>query len=137
MKTTISIVALLIASQANAATFEYACAQKGGEFPMRLQINEKQMTILDVVEGNGSVKRGNLGFFNKGLKGGSGKMADQIVYDWSKAISTVYNWDLAQTFFVQPAMLTGGARLGGGRIGGFISFVGGGYSYESYLCILK
>ena len=127
----------LLGIQAHAKAFEYTCVLKdeGSMESMQVVVDENSMTILNATEGNGSNKIGDLVFLNQGAKGGSGKMKDQFVYEWSKEDSSIYNWNNADEYIVQPALVSGGTALKNGKFGGFMSFVGGGYSYESYLCI--
>lgn len=138
MKTVLlAFISALVAFNANAASFQYSCAQKAGQFPMDIQMDDRSMTIFNQVEGNGSTRTGNLVFLNAGLKGGSGKMANQLAYKWSKIKSQIYNWNLPQEFLVQPELQTGGVRLNNGRTGGFMSFLGQGFGYEYYLCVRR
>lgn len=71
MKATTAILAFALAticSHANAADFQYNCALKGGDSPVQIDVSQQFITIKDQIEGNGSGRKGDLVFENKGVK---------------------------------------------------------------------
>jgi hypothetical protein len=80
--------------------------------------------------------RGKLIFSNAGLVGGNGKMKDRLSFVVDYNSTEVMPGDV-QEYFLSPELTEGGYRFRNGSMGGFMTFAGHGYSYESYICFLR
>jgi hypothetical protein len=130
-------LALLSSTQALSAPFDYRCVYGGGEGAIDVRIDGQTLTIFNLIEGNGSSRKGNLVFVNRGLRGGNSRMSDRFLYVWSKELSTIHNWTEVDRLFVQTSLPSGGELLSNGGRGGSVSFVGESLGYESYVCFLR
>lgn len=93
-------------------------------------VTPKTMTILTKVPGRRSLREV---FDNNGLKGGNGKMKDRLSFIKNYQESDIKDGDIVE-FLLTPDMLQGGSLLRNGSRGGFVSFAGHGYSWETYIC---
>ena len=55
-----------------------------------------------------------------------------VNYDKSQVVSEV-----TSHYYLEPELVQGGKPMKNGKLGGFVSFEGHGWSYESYVCYAK
>jgi hypothetical protein len=140
--TSLSLVLLasLLAHPALAQTLRYRCyltTDKSEQ--IRFDLRNDEMRLHDQYRVTGMepfrVKRGYAVLENKGPKGGNGKMKDRLVFVVNYRKSQVVS-ESTSHYYLEPELLTGGKTMRNGSKGGFVSFEGHGYSYESYVCFL-
>ena len=68
--------------------------------------------------------------------GGKGKMKDRLYFEVDEA-SEIFPPEGFEHFYLSPELTSGGFQLRNGSKGGFITFNGHGYSYETFICFLK
>lgn len=134
MKTIYTTVFFLLSTASFAQSFKYDCKLLTDiRVTENIVVTAKKMTVLTEVFG-GKILKGV--FDNTGVKGGNGKMKDRLSFVKNYQESTELNDEIAE-FLLTPDMLTGGSRLRNGSMGGFVSFAGHGYSWETFICFKK
>ena len=96
-------------------------------------MSKSTLKMYDQHDGIGRGNKGAVVFKNDGLKGGTGKMKDRLVFNADYKRSEVTPGEITQ-YFLTPSLVSGGEKLRNGSMGGFMSFAGQGYSYESFIC---
>jgi hypothetical protein len=127
---------ILFSSAALAESFKYNCVfLTDRDFKVKIEVSETQMSMFDQPDGlsRPGRGRGKLVFNNLGIHGGNGKMKDRLKFkvDWKK--SEVAPMEIYE-YFLTPQMATGGMLMRNGSKGGFMTFAGHGYSWETYVC---
>jgi len=135
------VLALAFSFSATASTLTYDChLTTERDQKISFELNSKKMKLFDqyrIVSTKPFKKQvGYAILVNKGVFGGKGKMKDRFYYDVDYDQSEVVS-ETTEHFYVEPELVEGGKVMKNGRMGGFISFEGHGFSYESYVCYLR
>lgn len=136
MKLLLILSSIFMAAAAEAESFKYNCIfLTDRDQKVDIEVSEGEMALLDQPDGLGRPgrSRGKLVFNNMGLTSGHGRMRDRLKFkvDWDK--SQVAPMEIYE-YYLTPAMTTGGMVMRNGSKGGFMTFAGHGYSWETYVC---
>lgn len=119
-----------------AKTYKYSCKlMTDYHVAMDIEVGARTLRLLDQVDTSGRNKVGAHVFNNRGLKGGKSQMKDrlQFVFDLKKSAG----YPEIHEYFLSPELTEGGTKLRNGSMGGFLSFAGHGYSWETYICFRR
>lgn len=134
----LGVLLFLASTNTFADTFSYDCHLTTDSLhKIKFDLNPEQMKLYGqyILESTKpfKVRRGWAILVNRGEYGGKGKMKSRLYftvdYDKSQVVSENTNF-----YYVERELTTGGRKMRNGRLGGFISFTGEGYGYESYVC---
>ncbi len=118
-------------SEIRLESFKYTCKLMSDySVTEKIEVSANQMRMFDLA-GNGKLRTTILK--NNGVKGGKGKMKDRISFTVDYEATKNFPEEISE-FLLTPELLTGGMKLRNGSKGGFMSFAGHGYSWESYIC---
>ncbi|HXH29824.1 MAG TPA: hypothetical protein VNJ01_03325 [Bacteriovoracaceae bacterium] len=141
MRTLLTVLAVLMTGSAVAANHKYQCyLTTDKDDTISFDLSGESLKLHDQYRVLGlepyKVKRGSAILENRGFKGGNGKMKDRLVFSVNYERSEVVSENTSH-YYLEKELLTGGKVLRNGARGGYVTFEGHGYSYESYLCFLR
>jgi len=118
-----------------AKTYKYDCVhQKDYSDKLEIKVSKKKMTLLhNSVDG----ARANVVYLNQGILGGQGRMKNRLYFTADDESSDVSPQEGFEYFYISPALTTGGFTFRNGSKGGYLTFNGQVYSYETYICFLN
>lgn len=135
MKVLLGVLVLMTSVSSFAMTYQYNCkSTQDYSDQMNISVNEKSLYVFSPDWASG---KGKVIYTNEGLIGGNGAMKDRVKYGLDYDRSEIFPYEAMDNLYISKELAKGGLLLRNGSKGGFISYLGHGYSYESYICFAK